>query len=456
MREQSGAATGIGRREFLMSTAALGAGLAFAQAGRAQEPVPAAPRSDDLNIAMIGLGAEGMVLMDACLRIPGIRFQAVCDIWEYSQQRGSRTLKKYGQPVNVYEDYRDMLDKETGLDAVIVATPDWMHAEQSIACMEAGMHVYCEKEMSNSLELARQMVLSSRSTGKLLQIGHQRRSNPRYHHAINRLVHGEKLLGRVTQAYGQWNRAASEDLGWPRQYEIPPAILSKYGYENMHAFRNWRWYRRYGGGPIVDLGSHQIDIFSWVLGAHPKSVMAGGGIDYYHQHEWYDNVMAIYEFDTPEGVARAMYQVLTTTSNGGFYESFMGVNGTLVISEVPQRANHFLRENHVPEADWERLVAQGLLAQSLAAPPVQSSDKTTDLLVDVRVSAELGAWGIPVELNKPVHQPHLENFFDAVRYGTPLNCPPKVGYETAVAVLKVNEAVAAGKTLQFAPGEFTV
>jgi len=269
------------------------------------------------------------------------------------------------------------------------------------------------------------------------------------------MVHNHDLLGRVTQGYGQWNRAVSEDLGWPKKYELDRATLDKYGYESMHAFRNWRWYRKYGGGPIVDLGSHQIDIFSWVFKAMPKSVMAGGGIDYYKQHEWYDNVMAIYEYDTPQGVSRAMYQVLTTTSNGGFYENFMGTDGTLVISEVPQRGNHFLRENHVPEMEWEKFVADGLLTQAAAPPPV-TADKTKDVLVDVRVSAELGSWGIPVTLNKPVHQPHLENFFDAVRYGTPLNCPAEIGYETAVAVLKVNEAVAAGKTLGFAPEEFVV
>ena len=64
----------------------------------------------------------------------------------------------------------------------------------------------------------------------------------------------------------------------------------------MHQFRNWRWYKGLGGGPIVDLGSHQIDIFSWFLEADPKSVMASGGTDYYDKktHEWYDNGLAIY------------------------------------------------------------------------------------------------------------------------------------------------------------------
>ena len=328
-----------------------------------------------------------------------------------------------------------------------------MHAEHSIACMKAGLHVYCEKEMSNSLEKAREMVLASRETGKLLQIGHQRRSNPRYIHAINRVVLENRLLGRVTHAYAQWNRAKSDDLTWPPKYEIEPAVLEKYGYDSMHHFRNWRWFKKYGGGPIVDLGSHQIDIFSWVFEAEPKAVMAAGGVDFYKTHEWYDNVLAIFDYEHNGEVSRAFYQVLTTTSNGGFYENFMGENGTLAISEVPPRGDHLLREAHAPE--WEPYVKQGLLLNPPTAAPA-SSEKTKDVKVDTRVSKDLGRWPLPIKLDKPAHQPHLENFFNAIRIGTPLNCPAELGYRTAVAVLKVNQAVEAGMKLRFTPEEFEV
>ena len=66
----------------------------------------------------------------------------------------------------------------------------------------------------------------------------------------------------------------------------------------------------------------------------------------------------------------------------------------------------------------------------------------------------MSAWDIPVTLDKPIHQPHLENFFDAMRKGTPLNCPGESAFATAVTVLKVNEAVAAQKMLHFAPDDF--
>ncbi|NQT80087.1 MAG: Gfo/Idh/MocA family oxidoreductase [Candidatus Aminicenantes bacterium] len=441
------------RRDFLKSSASAGLGMALGgtvlKGASLTKGKEEKKKAGNLNIAIIGTGVQGRILIESCLRIPGIRITAICDIWEYSQRYASRYLKKYGFIVNIYEDYRDLLSKEKNLDAVIIATPDWMHTEQTNACLEAGLHVYCEKEMSNSLDKARTMVNTSRRTGKFLQIGHQRRSNPRYIHAINRLVHEKNLLGRVSQAYAQWNRAKSDMIGWPKKYTIEQSKLEKYGYASMTHFRNWRWFKKYGGGPIVDLGSHQIDLFSWIFGVNPSSVIASGGIDYYKNREWYDNVMAVYEFKTKKGIARALYQVQTTTKHGGFYETFMGENGSIVISEVLQRGNWAWREAHAPE--WDSLVKEGYLqSETQPIPKV----KTKNIFVDVRVTAEAGRWPLPVELAKPAHQPHLENFFNAIIFGTPLNCPGEVGYECAVAVLKVNEAVKSRRLLKFRPEHF--
>ena len=234
-----------------------------------------------INIALLGAGAQGQVLTDAMLRIPGLRFRAVCDIWtEYNQRRVVNSLKRYKHEPNAYEDYREMLDKEKELDAVLIATPDFWHERQTIDCLKAGKHVYCEKEMSNTLEGARNMVAAARETGKLLQIGHQRRSNPRYLHCYDKLLGEAKLLGRIVTVNGQWNRAVTPDLGAPDRYAIPAERLRKYGFKDMHQFRNWRWYKGLGGGPIVDLGSHQIDIYSWFLGANPSHVTASGGLLY--------------------------------------------------------------------------------------------------------------------------------------------------------------------------------
>src|SRR5207237_47134 len=126
---------------------------------------------------------------------------------------------------------------------------------------------YCEKLMSNTVEGARAMVLAARENKKLLQIGHQRRSNPRYLHARDRVVREAHLLGRLTNISGQWHRAVTEDFGTPKGAEMSPERLHKYGFDDMHQFRNWRWFKKYAGGPISDLGAHQIDVYNWMLGA---------------------------------------------------------------------------------------------------------------------------------------------------------------------------------------------
>jgi predicted dehydrogenase len=442
----------LNRTKFMQSTVAAGTMLAAIKAQAIENAELAAKKNpDQINVAIISFGAQGKILAESCVRIPGIRFTAVCDIWSYSQRMGERLLMKYGHKVNVYEDYKEMLANEKDLDAVIVASPDWLHAEHANACMKAGYHVYCEKEMSNQLEEAASMVRVARETGKLLQIGHQRRSNPRYIHAVEKLILDVSLLGHVTTATAQWNRAKADDIGFPKKYEIPADTLDRWGYNSMQEFRNWRWYKKFGGGPIVDLGSHQIDIFEWVFGTHPKSVIASGGTDFYTHREWYDNVMCIYEFETAYGMARAFYETQTTTGRGGFSESFRGTNGYLDIAEVPAQGNAAFREAHADEGLWNQLAAKGML-KNIPTPMVK--DATKDIAVDVRVTAAAQGWPLPVDLTKPAHQPHLENFFNAIRYGTPLNCPSEKGYETAVAVLAVNRAVATNQKIEFTKSDF--
>jgi predicted dehydrogenase len=442
----------INRRQFMHSSAAVGAGLIFSPMVVAQtETSPA--KTDDINVAIIGVGDQGRILLESAVKIPGVRFKALCDIWTaWNQQNQSRFLKAYKQEHNDYVDYKEMLDKEKDLHAVIIATPDFCHAEQTVACLKAGLHVYCEKEMSNTLEGARQMVAAAKETGKLLQIGHQRRSNPRYIHCYEKLLKDASVLGRITTVNGQWNRSVQPPRAYPKDKGIDEATLAKYGFKSMEQFRDWRWYKGLGGGAIVDLGSHQIDIYNWFLEATPKSVVATGGTDYYDKkdHEWYDNVMAVYTYETKKGTVRAFYQTITTNSCQGFFEVFMGDQGTLVISEAGSRGQAY-REQAAP--DWAKWVKNGYLN----APPEKKEEKSdTGALVDVRESPTPEEYKLPVELKDPYHKPHLVNFFNAVRGQGKLNCPAEVGYESAVTVLKVNQAVEAGCKLEFKPEEFKV
>lgn len=453
--------TKIDRRDFLYSAATATAGLAFSPAVFAQKSKVKEP--DDINVALLGAGAQGQVLMNACLKIPGIRFKAVCDIWQaYSLKRLSRMLEAYKHEHNTYIDYKQMLDKEKDLNAVIIATPDFWHSEHAVTCLEAGLHVYCETVMSNTLEGARRMVQAAKRTGKLLQIGSQRRSNPRYLHCYEMLLEN-KVFGRIAAVSAQWNRIIKEPLGWPQRAALDQATLEKYGYESMAQFRNWRWYRGLGSGPVVSLGSHQIDVFNWFLVACPSSVIASGRTNYLDKkaHEWYDTVMAVYEYETVPGPVSAYYQILSHNRSDGYFEKFMGDRGTLTISQADYLTKIEPELMNSEYKDWACHVKEGRLCGPEEI--MREIDKLTiPQLINLLTVAEtppgrrLRELSLPVEMNKPYHQPHLENFFDAIRGKATLNCPAEVGYKTAVAVLKVNKAVQAGRKLEFKPDEFVV
>jgi len=448
----AGPTSDLTRREFLHSAAATGAGVMLAGvASAAPRFAPQGePSKDELAVGIVGVGSQGRILLQRALKIPGVRFVAVCDIWPYHQQYSANILKKYDQVVNVYEDYQEMLAKEKNLDAVIIATPDWKHAEITLASLKAGKHVYCEKEMSNSLESARQMVLAARESGKLLQIGHQRRSNPRYWHAL-KLIEKDKVLGRITHFFGQWNRPRLYEIGFPPGKELTDDALKRHGYATMERFCNWRWYREYSGGAMADLGSHQVDVFNWFLKTPPATVMASGGLDYFtgQGREWYDNVMSVYTYKTPAGVVRGFYQVLNTTSHGGYYETFMGDEGSIVVSEDTSKGLLF-REVAAKRREWED-ESQKIESMNREAIELKIGETRT-------ASGERTAEGQKLleESQKDIHQLHLENFFGAIRDGTALTCPAEVGYETCVSVLKANDSVAAGKMLEFTPADFAV
>jgi predicted dehydrogenase len=438
----------LNRRDFISATAVAGAGMLLNGCKSESGEEKAAQKKSSLNtinVALIGYGEEGKVLLDPLLNIEGVRVVALCDIWDFHRNEGARYLEKIGNPVNAYENYEDLLAKEKDLQAVVIATPDFWHAPMTNTCLKAGLHVYCEKMMSNTIDGARSMVATMRETGKLLQIGHQRRSNPRYLFTLNRLLHEAQFCGRLTAAQGQWNRAVKEDFGWPKKYEMPSSMLAKYGYKDMHQFRNWRWFKGLGGGPLSDLGAHQIDIFNWWLGT-PKSVMASGGLDYYKNHDWYDNVMVIYEYPMAEGMLRAFYQVQTTTSaGGGYFEMFMGDDGTIKMSEDPSICAIW-REARATEVSWDDMVARGYVS-----PKPTSGEEAAK--VDVRETAQLAEYEIPVFFNKPVHQPHLENFFNAMRGTAKLNCPADEAFTSEYVIHKANDAIAAQTRLAITPEE---
>lgn len=424
--------TPISRRSFLAKSASAGLVLGAPSILHAASKSP----SDTLKVGIIGFGKQGRVLFEAMSNIPGLHFQAVCDIWDYNRKGGMGKVRALqGHLPKGYTDAEEMLSREKDLDAVIVATPDFWHAPHTVMCLEAGLNVYCEKMMSNTIDGARSMVRAMESSGKLCQIGHQRRSNPRYRYTLEQLIQKHNITGQIVNANGQWNRAvsSSQDIAYKKSLAIDPTILAKYGFKDMHQFMNWRTYRDLSGGPISDLGAHQIDIFNWFLGTAPKRVYASGGNDYFREREHFDNVMTIFDYDTPQGGVRAFYQVLTTTSaGGGYYESFMGTEGTINISE--RAAYTKLYRESGSKTSWDPLVQKGYLKKAATSTPATGG---SDAIASYE-SAAPEAYALPGQLNKPPHQPHLENFFAAARGEEKLRCDARHAFESEAPIYWVN------------------
>jgi predicted dehydrogenase len=444
----------ISRRDFLSKSIA-GAGLVLGAPNilRAAESGTA----DAIHLALIGFGKQGEVLFDCLKNIPGLQFQAVCDISNNSQNKFRSASK--GLPnaasTSFYVDIDEMLSTEKGLDAAIIATPDFWHSPHTVKCLDAGLHVYCEKMMSNTIDGARAMVRATEKSGKLCQIGHQRRSNPRYRYTYDQLINGQKICGQITNVNAQWNRSlgASQDIGGAklaRSIIVPDDVLNRYGFKNMHRFLNWRTYRELSGGPISDLGAHQIDIFNWFLGTAPKRVYASGGRAYFKKREHFDNMMCIFDYDTPQGEVRAFYQVLTTTSSGGgFWENFMGTHATIKTAEIAS-ASAIYREDGAPT--WDELVAKGYLRRKPAPPkPAPSADAVASY-----ESAAPEEFDLPGDFNKPAHQPHLENFFAAMRGQAKLNCDARHAFESEAPIFWVNPSSLSGQPIELTAHHLSV
>ena len=476
-----GLAPFMDRRNFLRTSVLTGSGLylATSKGAIAQQTSP----DRKLKVALVGAGAQGKRLLESCADIEGIQFVAICDIWSYNRNQAAARIKRTYGSCNDYVDIEEMLAKEKDIDCVLIATPDFLHAPFTRLALQAGKAVYCEKLMTNTIDAARDMVKAQRETGGILQIGHQRHSNPRYQNVRDNVL-GNNLLGRVTHCYGQWNRgiSASVPLTTSKSTEIDAATLTKYGFGSMEEFMNWRFFSKYGGGPIADLGAHQIDMFNWFLKSTPVSVIATGGVDYYDgrdekvkpgeepkkraKFQLPDNVMAIYEYKTPSGTTRAYYQVLTTTGSQAYYEKLMGDEGSVVVSESPT-VNQIYRE---PNAESWIKYSEGdkaFLARSAASvhnkwwekpKPWFRAASWMDVKADSRESKALEAYELGVTLSRKPHSPHLENFFNCARKKDPegLNCPVEEAFKSCVTVLKVYESIKSGAKYEFKPEDFTV
>jgi predicted dehydrogenase len=279
--------------------------------------------NNQTQFGMIGTGSRGTYLLRHLSKIDNGRCMALCDVYEPARKEAAETI---GTNPKQYKDYRELL-ADKNVDAVMIATPLYMHFPVTKDALLAGKHVFCEKSLvfkpEEIFEL-RQIV--KERPKQVLQVGLQRRYS-KFYQAVKQMV-DKGTLGQVTHIRGQWHRNTVAKDPWNKP--VPPGLTDKE--------KNWRKYREFSGGLMAELGSHQLDIADWMYGSTPEYVVGVGGQDYIHDgRDIFDNIALIYRY--PKG-QKFLYSSITT--NGSldllkserreFGEVIMGTDGAVHIT----------------------------------------------------------------------------------------------------------------------------
>ncbi len=272
----------VSRRRFLKNSALAAATIQIVPArvlGRGGETPP----SERLNIAGIGIGGQGGSDVS---QFPDENIVALCDVdWGHA----AHTFKKFPNAKR-YKDYRKMLDEMKEIDAVVVGTPDHIHAFASMAGIERRKHVYCEKPLTHSVWEARQVAKAARAAGVSTQMGNQGQASDETRHLCELVWSG--AIGKVLEAH-VWTDRPSRGLFdeyWPQGVSRPsdtPPVPSDLDwdlwigpapmrpYNPIYAPFRWRGWWDFGTGAMGDIGCHSIDPIARALklGA-PESVQA--------------------------------------------------------------------------------------------------------------------------------------------------------------------------------------
>jgi predicted dehydrogenase len=256
------------RRQFLSASAALAAPL-FVPASALGRGGKAAP-SERIQVGVIGTGGRGNSLIRGFLREKDVDVVAVCDVDDRHLDNGQKNAEKGGKSVKRYRAFRGLIDQK-GLDAVIVATPDHWHALTTIAACRAGLDVYCEKPLANSIGEGRALCDAAKEHKRIVQCGSHERSGPRARFAceVVRNGHTGKLKTlRINLPCDDEHHKKARKMGKGKPQDPPPELEYDlwlghtpnvpYIPERVHF--NWRWVLAYGGGEMTDRGAHVIDL----------------------------------------------------------------------------------------------------------------------------------------------------------------------------------------------------
>ncbi len=447
------------RRKFIHQFAAGLAGAALvpelAQAGTTvslkREVLQRAERfsaNNNIQIALIGAGGMGIADANTAITVPGVKIVAACDLYD---GRLTDAKKRYGNDIFTTRDYKEIVSRKD-IDAVIVATSDHWHKDISVAAMNAGKSVYCEKPMVHSVGEGAAVVEAQRKNKVVFEVGSQGVSSLGNEKAKELLAAG--AIGKLNYAEGFWARNSPEGA-W--QYTIPADGSDKtvdwkaflHGNPAMpfdaKRFFRWRCYKDYGTGVSGDLFVHLFSSLHFITNSKgPQKIMAMGGLRHWKDgREVPDILMGMFDYaDTPEHPAfnlslRVNFVDGTADST---YLRLVGNEGSMNVEW--DRVTLYRNKGYAGTDD-------PLMATKLNQENAVTYQRKKMLPPDTTVyNAEKGYKG--------AHYDHFHNFFTAIREKKNVIEDALFGYRAAAPALLCNDSYFANRAVVWDPEKLKV
>ena len=366
----------------------------------------------------------------------GMNFEmvALSDLWNRRRDEGKAYLEKeLGGTIQTYRNNEELYSAK-GIDAVFISTADFQHALHTIEAVKAGCDTYTEKPLAETMEDARAVLKAVKDSGKIVQIGSQRRSGENYWAAEEFIKSGKfgdikmvELMWNVNQP-GRWRRPEltsilkESDIDWKRFLMNRPADTF-----DPRKYLEYRLFWPYSSGIPGQWMSHQIDTVHWFTGLkHPNSVVANGGIYQWNDGRKNADTMTVV-MDYGQGTKGFQVQFTSRFSNsaGGTKEIYYSNGGELNLDTNTISPNGGLREREAK--------AMGLQANLLPTMKIEGAKVATD--------ADTG--GDVLTFN------HVKNWMECVRSRKTPNAPIEAGYQHSIATIMSNAAYRTGQRVTF-------
>ncbi|MCZ2075379.1 MAG: Gfo/Idh/MocA family oxidoreductase [Bryobacteraceae bacterium] len=278
--------------------------------------------NDTVRVACVGFHGQGRAHLRAYPKLQNVEIAAVCDIDQSVLEKGAKQVEDATKKrPTTFTDLRKLLEDKS-IDAISIATPNHLHALQTIWGCQAGKDVYVEKPCTHNIFEARQIVAAARKYNRMVQHGTGARSSSSVREAAQKLREG--VIGDLYMARGlcfKWRdtigRAPVEPVPAGVDYDLWLGPAPKREFTRNRFHYNFHWFWDYGNGDFGNQGAHQIDVARWLLGVkYPTRVSAMGGHFMFDDDQETPNTMvATFEFNHMSKKKMLVFEVRHWISN---------------------------------------------------------------------------------------------------------------------------------------------